>query len=339
MKRSLFAAAPGRPSDPRRRRRPAFAAPLRRLLLVLALLGPAAAGADDVREFVVTLDVTAGRSLAVTVYEPPSPCDGCALIVFSHGANAAPSRYRRLLRAWAAAGFLVAAPLHVDSELHPRRDDFDRDQVRTTRVEDVALIAGGGALPALLRQRGIEIGAEVVAAGHSYGALIAQVAAGARFQGDQQRPASFAAPGNLAAVVALSPPGPLEGFVTAEDWTGVAAPMLVVTGTTDILPGFVDDWRAHLVSFESAAAAPAYALVYDNQDHYFNGAFGRPRERLDDRTARALASLNRNVLSFLSQVLAGEPPGVDAWLALDDDLADARVSDYTRETVFKGGKQ
>ncbi len=54
-------------------------------------------------------EVVAGRALPTTLYLPE--VDGAVpLIVFSHGFGASPAKFERLLGAWAAAGYAVAAP-------------------------------------------------------------------------------------------------------------------------------------------------------------------------------------------------------------------------------------
>jgi dienelactone hydrolase len=305
-----------------------FRGPLVRVLL-LVQLAVAPALAEPVRRSLM-LAAPGGREVSVQVLRPQEGCDPCDLIVFSHGAFAAPERYDRLLMPWAEAGYLVAAPLHVDSELHPERDRYDGDQTRVARLEDFGLLAGTPALARALAAHGQSLSGRVVASGHSYGALIAQLAAGATLAGEQgPLPEIEAARPALDGVVALSPPGPFGDVIGADNWATVNEPMLVVTGTADILPGFVDDWRSHLVSFESARRQPSYALVYSGQDHYFNGAFGRPKAALDDADAAAMASLNDQVLDFLRRLRHDALPAPAQWTARSGALFEARVAAAT----------
>lgn len=64
-----------------------------------------------------TIRLPGGRRIARPVttylwYPPPASGNGpWPLVVFGHGFATTPLRYRRLLRAWAAAGYLVAAPV------------------------------------------------------------------------------------------------------------------------------------------------------------------------------------------------------------------------------------
>ncbi len=54
---------------------------------------------------------SAPRTLLTEIYDPPHAAGRLPLIVFGHGFGVTPGVYAALLRAWAAAGFVVAAPL------------------------------------------------------------------------------------------------------------------------------------------------------------------------------------------------------------------------------------
>jgi dienelactone hydrolase len=285
----------------------------------------------------LALPASGGRVVPVQLSYPADGCDACRLVVFSHGAYAAPERYRRLTDAWAGAGYVVAAPMHVDSELNPTRDQYDPAATMLARLEDFALLTDSEAIRTALRDEGVVLAEGVIAAGHSYGAWIAQLAGGATLFNMDPLPDNFrAAQAAIIGVVALSPPGPVEDRILVEDWANVDQPMLVVTGTTDILPGFIDDWRLHLASFEVAQLAPAYALVFEGQDHYFNGAFGRPRDNIDAAAVAALATLNNCVADFMALVGTGRLPDADAWQSRATPTVDARVSPFTNDFLQQG---
>jgi fermentation-respiration switch protein FrsA (DUF1100 family) len=57
----------------------------------------------------------AGRTLVTVIRRPSGALGPLPLVVFAHGWNSNPSVYEVLLDAWAAAGFLVAAPTFPDS--------------------------------------------------------------------------------------------------------------------------------------------------------------------------------------------------------------------------------
>lgn len=184
-------------------------------------------------------------------------------LLFSHGAASAPWKYERLINRWVAAGYAVHAPLHVDSTDHPDRGRFSPADSWPARIADMRALAdrhGGRAY---------------IAAGHSYGALMALALGGAT----PSTPATVTTPlrdRRVKAVLAFSPPAPIPGFVDPVAYAGLAVPALIQTGTADVPPG-ANDWRGHLAAWEQpAGGGDRYALVISDVDHYFKGAICRP---------------------------------------------------------------
>src|SRR5215469_452782 len=67
-------------------------------------------------------------------YPPPSAGGGpWPLVVFGHGFATTPFRYRRLLQAWAAAGYLVAAPVFPLGNAHAPGGPDENDIVNQPR--------------------------------------------------------------------------------------------------------------------------------------------------------------------------------------------------------------
>lgn len=222
-----------------------------------------------------------GRAISISEWKPGGKARG--LILFSHGAFSAPELYEALIGSWVADGWQVLAPLHVDSERHPRTKDFPGLTSWKARIEDMrALSAHVGTRP-------------WVAAGHSYGGLVALTMGGA---------AAVPPPGiegplserNARAVIAFSPPAPVPVLCTAEGYAKLAVPALIQTGTEDNPPAgpglapVPGSWKGHLVPYEVAAAGGnRYGLVLEGVDHYFGGLICRyevpgPRQeaRLED---------------------------------------------------------
>ncbi|MEP5938199.1 MAG: hypothetical protein ABJ239_07730 [Erythrobacter sp.] len=203
----------------------------------------------------------------------PAKAGTYPLIVFSHGALAAPSRYQAMLDRYANVGYVVIAPLHRDSELFDGPAS-DQATIWRTRFEDFAV---AHELPEVIQSRLSEQGVSVdrsntVAMGHSYGALIAQVAAGA--QPVNQVESDLLLP-RVKAVIAWSPPGPLPGIIAPEGWSSLSIPSFTQTGTADVLPGFIDDWTVHRTAYEMASGTEHWLWVGDGVDHYFGGIYGR----------------------------------------------------------------
>ncbi len=67
-----------------------------------------------------TVAAAQGRLLVTDLFEPVGASGPRPLVVFAHGWNSNPGVYASLLERWAAAGFLVAAPVFPDStDLYP----------------------------------------------------------------------------------------------------------------------------------------------------------------------------------------------------------------------------
>ena len=184
-------------------------------------------------------------------------------ILFSHGAQSAPDRYQRIVEPWAAAGFEVLAPLHVDSTDHPDHGKFGMLESWAARLIDMQVLRGFAATPL------------VIAAGHSYGGLVALTLGGAAATIPPGPTAPLHHAGTVC-VVAFSPPGATPGLVTRAGYAALAVPAFIETGTGDVPFGAPDArWQVHLDAFEAAPPGDKYALVLDGADHYFGGLIGR----------------------------------------------------------------
>ena len=286
--------------------------------------------------FILSLDT--GHPSSPTdfyVWHSDRPCPACPIVLFSHGAFSAPDKYTRLFDDWTGAGMTIIAPLHVDSRSHPRHDAFKGNAQLRARLADVAMasaaIAGEenifGLDPASDRK--------IVVAGHSFGALVAQIAAGASVQGEAGTPIKLALDGMKfpLGVIAISPPGGIAGYTSAEGWSPIRSPMLVATGTHDVVPGFAPNWSDHLASHEAVMEARSVALIFEGMDHYFNGAYGRLQDlSADDELA--LGQLNAEIVSFAKHV-ASQPKASEIWTANDHKAVEIRVNPRISEGYDK----
>ena len=244
--------------------------------IAAGLIGVAAAASQDSQ-----FALADGRAVPVRRWQPPGTPRG--FIAFSHGANSSGAKYDRLCGALAAAGFVVAAPTHADSPDHPGGGKIAREQGIALRMADMrGLIA-----------QGVAAKLPVIAAGHSYGALIAQMLGGA----------GGAAESAVKAVVAWSPPGPFPPAITAELWKTMARPMFVETGTADMLPVMAPTWDVHRVSHD-VAPGPGVLFVGAGVDHYFGNIICRP-ERSEAPQEAQFADALAVTLGFVDAVLAG----------------------------------
>ena len=277
--------------------------PVLPVLLVL-VAAPAQAKCPQLAVAVTETSLTApgGRAVPFTIIGPVKP-GRYPLIAFSHGNFAAPSRYRAMLDPIAAAGYVIVAPMHVDSELMSRDTPPSMEFVWRSRNEDLALALAATPANADRRRR--------AAMGHSYGALNAQVAAGAVPTDPPERPAVL--PQTL---VAWSPPGPFPGLIEARGWVSIATPSLTITGTSDIMPGFIDNWELHRAAYDNTPSGKRWLWVGTGINHYFGGMFGREKaaspadKRLFDRAiATTIAFLDSSFKRRRGCQVGGVIPG------------------------------
>jgi pimeloyl-ACP methyl ester carboxylesterase len=234
----------------------------RRQFLAATLVAAASAESGTLAARQIALRTADGRDAQITIWRAHGRRRG--LILFSHGAASAPWKYERLIGRWARVGFEVRAPLHVDSTDHPDTKRYAGFASWAARLHDMRALAAS-----------VE-DARYVAAGHSYGALVALTLGGAR----SQLPEGVTGPlrdSRANAVIALSPPGPVPQLIDEAGYATLAVPALMQTGDKDIPPGqSADGWRSHLASFEAAAAGQhRYSLVLEGVDHYFGGLICR----------------------------------------------------------------
>ena len=200
----------------------------------------------------------------------------------------------------------MLAPLHVDSAEHPDTSKFPGLASWKARIEDMR------ALSAHIGQR------PWIAAGHSYGGLVALTMGGAA----GIPPAGMTGPlsdPNVRAVIAFSPPAPIPVLMTREGYAALGVPALIQTGTADDPPG-PDGWEGHLAPFEAAAPGRhRYGLVLEGVDHYFGGAICRYEVPGPKQLAR-LDDANRIAGLFLAAFGAGR---ASARRALDAAVSDA----------------
>ncbi|NLR40360.1 alpha/beta hydrolase [Novosphingobium sp. ERW19] len=270
-----------------------------------------AMGMKPVAERQFTLTGPGGREIRVSEWKPRGTPK--ALVLFSHGAASSPRFYEAVFGPWLAAGFHILAPLHVDSIEHPRAKDFPGLASWKARLEDMRVLSA-------------HVGKRPwIAAGHSYGGLVALTMGGAA----AVPPEGWSGPlhdANARAVVAFSPPAPIPVLCTAEGYGKVAVPALVQTGTADLLPGMTGEgWRGHLVPYEAAApGGNRYGLVLEGVDHYFGGAICRydlPGPKQLDR----LADATRISTLFVDAYGRGDKGAVRRLDALVSDVLPVRL--------------
>ncbi len=201
-------------------------------------------------ERTMEVDVADDRKTSVSIYQPDTVQ---GVLLFSHGLGGNPDHFKPLLRSFEQDGWLVIAPLHVDSEQHPRHDEFDRRATFIARIADFKAAAELG--------NKLAPGLPQVAVGHSYGSLFAMMAGGAKtLAGDLTST-------GVKAVLAFSTPGVIKGLTSAKKLGKVAIPLMIITGDADVVPGLIADPAEHRAAFDSGSADAAYLIVVAGGEH------------------------------------------------------------------------
>jgi predicted dienelactone hydrolase len=153
---------------------------------------------------------------------PASAAGPFPLIVFAHGFRAAPDTYSRLLRAWARAGYVVAAPIFPRTNARAPGGADESDLVNQPKDVSfvisrmLAIAAGGnGILTGLIHP------SQIAVAGHSDGGSTALAVAYNRHYVDHR----------IRAAVILA--GARIPGVTGYDFPAPHPPLLAAQGTAD----------------------------------------------------------------------------------------------------------
>lgn len=188
------------------------------------------------------------RIFAPAVGQPGRPYP---LVVFVHGSGGLGDGYDVLLRTWASAGYVVAAPALPGSTDKDARGDWTADlphfpaDVRFVIDELLrANLAGEGAL------RGAVDPDRIGLAGHSMGGMITLAVAGNTCCHD----------GRVKAAVVLA--GRETPFGGGQFWARIRTPVLLVHGDGDTNVTYADGRRAY-----ASAPPPRFLLTIIGGDH------------------------------------------------------------------------
>lgn len=241
------------------------------------------------------------------------------LIVFSHGHALDNKSYQNLTNYWVSRGFVVIAPLHLDSggdlqAVSLISKKFGRDWITASRLLDLnAVITQIDVIIASMSDfKGSVSTDKVIAAGHSFGALSSQQLAGATLE--QNGDSIFPIPESLSssrvvAVVAISPPGLMKDHISEATWKGFNTPQLVVTGPNDFFPHIWPNYEDHFISYLTADKGSNYLLTLDEMDHYLGNLIGR-LERTEQPQAQALKNLQEVSMSFIQHYINQPRSGI-----------------------------
>lgn len=201
-------------------------------------------------EQVVRLPASSGRELEVRVWAASDPT---VVVVFSSGGGGQPAAYERLMQALPQESFTVIAPVHSDALARGDLSGSGGPASFFSRLEDLAI--------ARAYAEATYPGLPIVVMGHSFGSLMSALAVGA------STPVGTQGDPGVKALVALSSPGIIPGLMTPDTYRTLSAPVLVVTGDRDVVPGMVADWRSHRALYDDSSVPGSALMIVPEADH------------------------------------------------------------------------
>ncbi|ABS03687.1 alpha/beta hydrolase family protein [Kineococcus radiotolerans] len=273
-------------------------------------------------------DIERGLDLQVKV---TAPLEGANLpvIVFSHGNAWSMDGYEPLVDRWAAAGFVVIQPTHLDSRR--RRIGFDDPRFATiwrVRIADLHAVLDHlddivDQVPGLPER--VDAG-RIAVVGHSWGGQSAGALLGARVLDADGTPGEdFTHPSVKAGVLIATTgtgdtltPFALEHLpFMRPGYSTMATPALVIAGGKDqsAMSTRGPDWFSDAYTF---SPAPKRLLTITDGEHTLGGLAGEAVKETSDEDPARVALVADAVAAYLLDVLSGD---ATAWQDLQQQAA------------------
>jgi dienelactone hydrolase len=235
-----------------------------------------------------TVVASDSRSLTTRVFSPAAGQPGrpYPLLVFAHGSGGLGDGYDVLLRTWAGAGYVVAAPSFPIARDDAAAGDWTVDLPKLPAdmsfVIDQVLRLNGDATSPL---HGAVDPERIGVAGHSMGGMTVLAVAGNTCCHDRR----------IKAAVVLA--GRETPFGSGVFWNRIITPVLLVHGDADLNVTYADGRRAY-----NDAPPPRFLLTILGGDH------GTPYTGDPDHPQAGLVA--GATVDFLDHYLGGDPDGV-----------------------------
>lgn len=223
-------------------------------------------------------DAARNKDVPLKIYYP----DGSGpfpVVIFSHGALASKECYSGFGRYWASFGYVSIHPSHGDSIADSGfrgtlQQAISDPRAWENRPKDISFVINS--LPEIeklapqlagkLDRRRIGVG------GHSFGAYTAELIGGMTILlPGKEEPQSFT-DRRVSAILLLSPEGEGKMGLTADSWSNLRLPMLLMYGSRDFGAWGEDpDWRSE--AFRKAPPGDKYQVEVEGGTHMgFAGA-------------------------------------------------------------------
>jgi predicted dienelactone hydrolase len=313
--------------------------------------GPWRAAARDL----VLRDEAHKKDLEITVRYPAADARAegrFPLVIFSHGAGGSRTAFADLTAHWASHGYVVVLPTHADSiELRRRsgedlsrlRRDLDslrRDVKPMDRLADIVLLIDAlGTIEQRVDGLRGPSGAgridrdRIGVAGHSAGALTAQMAIGVEVRGTLPgAPLASRSVGDprIGAAILISGQGTTNRMFTDQSWNELSRPMLVVTGSKDVAAIGSETPASRREPFDRARPGDKYLVFIEGATHSSYQGKGRalsldPAQPTDEELKMITGVTSAATLAFLDS-------------QLKDDAAARAYLHSAALVAFSGGK-
>lgn len=270
-----------------------------------------------------------GTDLRVRVSAPATGED-LPVVLLAHGFGSSLDGYAPLADHWAAHGFVVVQPTHLDSRtVALPEDDPRRPRLWRYRVADLKRVLDDldtlvAAVPGLAGR--VDSG-RIAAAGHSFGGQTAGILLGLRVADPETGEAEDLSDPRVRAGVLLATAGnggddltPFAAenlpWLRGPDFSHMSAPALVVAGDRDELPLTVRgaDWTAD--PYVLSPGAKSLLTVFGAQ-HFLGGVSGYDAAETTDENPVLVALVQRVTTAYLGHALG---LGSSGWTAVREEL-------------------
>jgi len=255
-----------------------------------------------------------GDDLQVRVSAPVSG-NALPVVVFSHGFGGSLDKYAPLADFWAAHGFVVLQPTHLDSRtLAVTPDDPRYPDIWRVRISDLTRVLDDlDTLVATVPGLAERVDATRIAvAGHSWGAQTASTLLGAGVLDAAGVPGEDFTDKRVMAGVLLSLTGTGESLspFAAEnfpfmhpDFSDLSTPALIVTGDSDqsLLSTRGPDWFTDAYFMSPGAQ---HLLTLFGGEHSLGGIVGYSSAETTDENPERVALIQRVTTAYLRTALA-----------------------------------